>query len=67
MVCIVAFARERLLSEVKGMDKKIRERTLLRLVQPYEDEHWTTRSPEDDKVFFRSRRHVLKSESSVVN
>ncbi|KAK6110910.1 hypothetical protein QQG55_41555 [Brugia pahangi] len=44
-----AFARERLLSEVKGMDKKIRERTLLRLVQPYEDEHWTTRSPEDDK------------------
>ncbi|VIO87184.1 Uncharacterized protein BM_BM7746 [Brugia malayi] len=44
-----ASARERLLSEVKGMDKKIRERTLLRLVQSYEDEHWTTRSPEDDK------------------
>ncbi|EJW72423.1 hypothetical protein WUBG_16672, partial [Wuchereria bancrofti] len=44
-----ASARERLLSEVKGMDKKIRERTLLRLVQSYEDEHWTTRSSEDYK------------------
>uniref|UniRef100_A0A8R1XWX1 Uncharacterized protein n=1 Tax=Onchocerca volvulus TaxID=6282 RepID=A0A8R1XWX1_ONCVO len=39
-----ASARERLLSEVKGMDKKVRERNLLRLVQSYEDERWTTRS-----------------------
>uniref|UniRef100_A0A0R3RK95 Uncharacterized protein n=1 Tax=Elaeophora elaphi TaxID=1147741 RepID=A0A0R3RK95_9BILA len=42
-------ARERLLNEVKGMDKKVRERTLLRLVQSYEDEHWTTKSSEDYK------------------
>lgn len=55
MVYIVASARERLLSEVKSMDKKVREKTLLRLVQSYEDEHWTTRSSEDYKVFFRNR------------
>ncbi|EJD76071.1 hypothetical protein LOAG_16904 [Loa loa] len=44
-----ASARERLLNEVKGMDKKVRERTLLRLVQSYEDEHWITKSSEDYK------------------
>lgn len=52
VVCIVVSARERLLSEVKGMDKKVRERSLLRLIQSYEDEHWTAKSPDDYKVFF---------------
>ncbi|KAL3982579.1 hypothetical protein ACH3XW_47705 [Acanthocheilonema viteae] len=42
-----ASARERLLNEVKDMDKKVRERSLLRFVQSYEDEHWTTKSSED--------------------
>ncbi|CAG9531657.1 unnamed protein product [Cercopithifilaria johnstoni] len=44
-----ASARERLLSEVKGMDKKVRETSLLRLVQSYEDERWTAKSSEDYK------------------
>lgn len=58
VVYIIASAREKLLSEMKGMDKKIGERSLLRLVQSYEDEHWTIRSSEDYKVFFRNRSRV---------
>lgn len=52
MVYIIASARKRLLIEVNGMDKKVRERILLRLVQSYDDEHCIAKSSEDYKVFF---------------
>ncbi|VDK89485.1 unnamed protein product [Litomosoides sigmodontis] len=42
-------AGERLLGEMADMDKKDREGSLLRLIQSYEDEHWTAKSAGDYK------------------
>ncbi|OZC10270.1 hypothetical protein X798_02577 [Onchocerca flexuosa] len=57
-----ASARERLLSEVKSMDKKVRERNLLRLVQSYEDERWTTRSEDYKSRLIESMKECLSKD-----
>ncbi|KAM3725694.1 Uncharacterized protein ACO02O_02542 [Dirofilaria immitis] len=62
-----ASARERLLSEVKGMDKKIRERNLLRLVQSYEDEHWTARSEDYKSRLIESMKECLCKDRTKEN
>uniref|UniRef100_A0A915PMT4 Uncharacterized protein n=1 Tax=Setaria digitata TaxID=48799 RepID=A0A915PMT4_9BILA len=57
-----ASARERLLGEVKDMDKKVRERTLLRLVQSYEGERWATRSEDYKSQVLESMKECLSKD-----